>query len=303
MNVKNKPLYITINNITKLHTDWSTSLGHGKNYFYNMNKKKGLEYTVNKIIKDIENGAKPLNEKRGKNEKLLTVNGQTHNYSQWGKIIGCSSCYIGSLVNQKGEDKATEFIQKRLKKLEQPGFTKEMFSSQVPQGITVQGRTQTAYKWSKEIGCAPNYISTLIKQKGLNYVINYIDEILSNDKPYSDKNPKNIVSKRITINGVSQSRKKWADTIGCSEGRIKRIIKKDGIDGAIKFIEYALEHKNDNSYKLGRQITVNGETHNGTEWSLIIGRNKCYINQVIKLKGFDAAVKIIEENLNNKGDN
>ena len=45
--------YITINNITKSGTQWSYYIGRSKNYINQMIRRKGLDYVINFLKKDL----------------------------------------------------------------------------------------------------------------------------------------------------------------------------------------------------------------------------------------------------------
>lgn len=213
--------YITINNETKCLKDWADFYKCDIKRIYRINEKYGTDAVVQEFLKP--NSDKTINPRAPKYK--ITVDGLTGTPIEWSEYMGFSSSYLYSVIYRKGLSEAQKrvelYINDKLPVTTHPSA----------KTITVNGKTLTPYQWSKEIGCSPSYISTIIKQKGYDEGVKFVENHIVG------KQKINYTLHSVTVDGETKPASEWDKLLGCRSGCIREKIKRQGNAAAVNFIK------------------------------------------------------------------
>ena len=223
---KGKSVFVTINGITKNINQWGKELGYSHSHMLRVANTHGLEHAI-KLIENTLSGTykKPQS-------KTLTVNGISKSPTEWAKHFNTQDSYFRNLVLTKGEDFAIQQIKLFLKDPKTLPQNKNL--------ITVNGKSLSARKWSKELGCSNNYITNIRRIKGYDAAVEYIQNVLNGTQQLPQKSP----THKITVNGVTKSALAWSNLIGRHKDYILDMLKKQGTEKTIEFLEKETENQN-----------------------------------------------------------
>ena len=236
-------------------TDWAKTLGVSPTTVATWVRKHDKKWAETHI-KAILNGSEPLitkkKHKRQKskmpNEKFLTVDGVTHNYSEWQEILDKDryGTLISRWVNRHGEEYAIMRIKESLSGIE----TNRKISHVTL--LKVNGEVHNLREWDAICGLHKDTVSRWCRRNSEDYAINAIKHIL-NDEPIeriTGQHLSNTAEKKkykyITVNETTHTISEWHEIIGLKRysNTINIWIKNGGEEFAIKKIKERLKKIN-----------------------------------------------------------
>ena len=236
-------------------TDWAKTLGLSPTTVATWVRKHDKKWAENHI-EAILNGSEPLitikkhKKRKSKisNEKFLTIDGVTHNYSEWHDIIGVKK--YGTTITRWVRDHGEEYAITRIKEF--------LSGIEINRNIThitlleVDGETHNLREWDIICRLHKDTISRWRNRNGEVYAINAIKSILNGksieripgrrlSKPTGKK-------KYITVDGVTHTISEWHEIIGLKRysNTINLWVKNGGEEFAVNKIKERLEKKVNN---------------------------------------------------------
>lgn len=238
-------------------TDWAKTLGLSKMTVSTWVRKHGKKW-AEAHIEAILNGDEPLitrrkhtRQKKSKmpREKFLTVDGVTHNYSEWQEILGKDRYkpIISRWVSRHGEDYAITRIKEFLNGIE---INRRIGRVTL---LEVDGEVHNLREWDVICGLHERTVSRWRTKNGEDYAVNAIRNIL-NGKPTERITGRHLgkntgKKKYITIDETTHTISEWHEIIGLKRysSVINLWIKKGGEEFAINKIKERLKKLDSNS--------------------------------------------------------
>lgn len=229
-------------------TDWAKTLGVSPTTVSNWVRKHDKKW-AEAHIEAILNGDEPLiTRKKHKrqsntfNAKYLTVDGITHNYSEWQEILGKDryGILISRWVSKHGEEYAITRIKESLNGIE---INRKITHVTL---LEVDGEVHNLREWDAICGLYKNTISRWRTRNGEDYVINAIRNILngeSTERIVGRHLGGNTGKKKyITVDGTTHTISEWHEIIGLKRysNTINLWIKTGGEEFAINKIKERL---------------------------------------------------------------
>ena len=237
-------------------TDWAKMLGVSPTTvsgWVRRHDKKWAEDHIEAIL----NGNEPLitrkQHKRQKSkmphENFLTVNGVTHNYSEWQEILGKDKYkpLISRWVNRHGEKYAITRIEEFLNGIE---INRRIVRVTL---LDVDGEVHNLREWDAICGLHEDTISRWCRRNGEDYAINAIRNILNgkSTERITGRNLSKSTGKKkyIIVDGTAHTISEWHEIIGLKRysNTINLWIKNGGEEFAINKIKERLEKIDNNS--------------------------------------------------------
>ena len=238
-------------------TDWAKILGVSPttvSRWVKKHDKKWAETHIEAIlngdesidIKKVHRGQKS----KTSNGKFLTVNGITHNYSEWQEILGKDRYkpIISRWINRHGEEYAIIRIKEFLNGIE---INRKIARVTL---LNVDGEIHNLREWDAICGLRKDTIAAWRRRNGEDYVVNAIRSILNGESieritgRHLNKNTGGK-KKYITVNGITHTISEWHETIGLKRysNTINLWIKNGGEEFAINKIKERLKKIDNNS--------------------------------------------------------
>lgn len=231
-------------------TDWAKTLGISPTTVTNWVKKHDKKWAENHI-EAILNGDEPLitrkkhtrQKSKISNEKFLTIDGVTHNYSEWQEILGKDryGILISRWVSRHGEEYAIARIKEFLNGIE---MNRRIVRVTL---LEVDGEVHNLREWDTICGLHKDTITRWRRRNGDDYVINAIRDIL-NGKPVEKITGQHLgenagKKKYITVDGTTHTISEWHEIIGLKRysNTINLWIKNGGEEFAINKIKERLQ--------------------------------------------------------------
>lgn len=231
-------------------TDWAKTLGVSPttvNRWVRKHDKKWAENHIEAIL----NGDEPLitrskhtrRKSKMPHENFLTVDGVTHNYSEWQEILGKDryGILISHWVARHGEEYAITRIREFLN-----GVETDRRIARVTL-LEVDGEVHNLREWDAICGLHKDTVSRWRSRNGENYAINAIRSILSGEptKRIQGRHLGKSTGKKryITVDGTTHTISEWHEIIGLKRysNSINLWIKNGGEEFAINKIRERLE--------------------------------------------------------------
>jgi transposase len=177
------------------------------------------------------------NNRNRKDNRLLSVNGESRCVAEWAEICGVPYKYLSHLVLKMGRGVNNAIAEREILRILNGGEPSKYPRNSIM--LSVNGVTQPAAIWSKESGVKLGTIHNWIYQKGKEHAEARIADTLK--RGYLKKAYKNNVM--LTVGGETMCAKDWATKLIIDVNKIYGLKYSQGIEYAERMLSNIVEER------------------------------------------------------------
>ena len=223
------------------------------------------------------------------------VDGETHNFSEWARILGYKSVsMLSHYYENHGEEKTKELVRSIL--------ANKYKIREMARNITVDGETHQTLEWDSILGMCRGYINKLFSN-GMSEeeVINRIRKIKDGKYKYNKTRYINIDGKQYSPNYLAKNIfKKDANHKSIAKDTITKYLLNYGEEYVVENIIHPKLVERFGTPAIPNSIEVFGITMTFENWDIAIKEPIGTVQKYFFNNGFDATANFIDETMNRK---